>query len=239
MPSPTDTLLRIHDSPVPTHTFFVLEGSIATAPIDCTFCRSNTGLKVVPPFTDFHTPPLAEPTNSVMRPSWFTPATAAMRPLMVADPMLRAVNPETVALLICGAFCAASTRPAHSGARSVQRNKFIVARRLLCESFIISFLLMTSGSLFTLSSHFVIPSGAPVSCLVIPTGAAASAAKWRDLQLAPAAKPSLDLSSRASGASRGTCISSCNQQSPRLLLPLFLPKDYPRRPRNPRLPLPL
>src|SRR6266704_2132549 len=33
-----------------------------TAPIDCTGCRSKTGLNVVPPFTDFHTPPLAEPT---------------------------------------------------------------------------------------------------------------------------------------------------------------------------------
>ena len=37
-------------------------GSMATAPIDCTGCLSKTGLKVVPPFTDFQTPPLAAPT---------------------------------------------------------------------------------------------------------------------------------------------------------------------------------
>ena len=32
------------------------------APIDWTGCLSKTGLKLVPPFTDFQTPPLAEPT---------------------------------------------------------------------------------------------------------------------------------------------------------------------------------
>src|SRR5271165_754742 len=137
MPSPTDTLLRIHDSPVPTQTFFGLEGSIATAPIDCTSCRSNTGLNVVPPLIDFHTPPLAEPTNKVMRPFWFTPSTAAIRPLMVADPMLRAGKPETVALVICGALCAANGMFAPSGASMVQHSMVITARRMLRESFII------------------------------------------------------------------------------------------------------
>src|SRR5437588_2380139 len=97
MPSPTDTLLRVQPSPLPTHTVLEFDGSIATAPIDCTSSRSNTGLNVVPPFTDFHTPPLAAPTNKVMRPSSSTASTAAMRPLMVADPMFRAGNPETVA----------------------------------------------------------------------------------------------------------------------------------------------
>jgi len=62
MPSPIDTLLRIHASPVPTHTTLGFFGSMVTAPIDCIGCRSKTGLNVVPPFTDFHTPPLAEPT---------------------------------------------------------------------------------------------------------------------------------------------------------------------------------
>ena len=62
MPSPTDTLLRIHDSPVPTQITLGFLGSIVTAPIDCTGCLSNTGLNVVPPFVDFHTPPLAAPT---------------------------------------------------------------------------------------------------------------------------------------------------------------------------------
>src|SRR5882762_9731382 len=32
-PSPTDTLLRVHGSPVPTQTVFGCEGSMATAPI--------------------------------------------------------------------------------------------------------------------------------------------------------------------------------------------------------------
>src|ERR1022692_3459257 len=87
-PSPTDTLLRVHASPLPTQTIFEFEGSIATAPIDCTSSRSNTGLYVVPPFTDFHTPPLAAPTNTVMRPLSSTAS---------SEPMLRAGNPDTVA----------------------------------------------------------------------------------------------------------------------------------------------
>src|SRR5580658_9558648 len=113
-PSPTDTLLRVQPSPEPTQTVFEFDGSIATAPIDCTSSRSNTGLNVVPPFTDFHTPPLAAPTNKVMRPSSSTASTAAMRPLMVADPMFRAGNPETVAESkrtgVCPAAVKAHTR---------------------------------------------------------------------------------------------------------------------------------
>ena len=62
MPSPIETLLRVHDSPVPTQTIFGFVGSMVTAPIDCTGCLSNTGLKVVPPLIDFQTPPLAAPT---------------------------------------------------------------------------------------------------------------------------------------------------------------------------------
>src|SRR5579864_2695052 len=96
-PSPTETLLRVQASPVPTHTVFGFEGSIATAPMDWTSSRSKTGLKVVPPFTDFHTPPLAAPTKRVRRPSCSTASTAAMRPLMVAEPMLRVGSPDTVA----------------------------------------------------------------------------------------------------------------------------------------------
>jgi hypothetical protein len=44
MPLPIETLLRVHDSPVPTQTFFEFFGSSATAPIDCTGCSSKTGL---------------------------------------------------------------------------------------------------------------------------------------------------------------------------------------------------
>src|SRR5258708_3926563 len=96
MPSPMETLFRIHDSPVPTHTTFGLLGSIATAPIDCTGCLSKTGLNVVPPLTDFQTPPLAAPTYTVSRLPSLTASTAAILPLMVAEPMFRAPNPDIV-----------------------------------------------------------------------------------------------------------------------------------------------
>src|ERR1041385_472654 len=96
MPSPIETLLRTQLSPVPAHTTLGLVGSVATAPMDCTAALSKTGLKVVPPFADFHTPPLAEPPNTVSRPSLLIAVTAATRPLMAADPMLRAGRPEIV-----------------------------------------------------------------------------------------------------------------------------------------------
>src|SRR4030095_4567539 len=95
-----DTLLRVHDSPVPTQTFFEFFGSSATAPIDCTGCSSNTGRYRVPLSSDFQTPPLAAPTNSVILPDGSRdPASAEMRPLIVAEPMLRAPRPEMVAEL--------------------------------------------------------------------------------------------------------------------------------------------
>src|SRR6476646_4721581 len=91
-----ETLFRVQLSPVPTQTFLWLEGSIVTAPIDCAGSRSNTGLNVVAPLMCFHTPPLADPTNTVILPFSSTASPAAMRPPMVADPMLRAVSPEMV-----------------------------------------------------------------------------------------------------------------------------------------------
>src|SRR5437879_13051035 len=106
MPLPTETELRVHDSPVPTQMIFGLDGSIVIAPIDLTGCLSNTGLKVVPPSSDFHTPPDAEPTSSVILPSFsWRPATAAIRPDMVAGAMLRTPRPETAAL---SQLCAAA-----------------------------------------------------------------------------------------------------------------------------------
>src|SRR5512138_1448321 len=102
MPSPIETELRIHASPVPTHTVLGLLGSIATAPIDCTGCLSNTGLNVVPPSRDFHTPPDAEPTKTNVLPPSLNAATEATRPLIVAEPMLRALTPEIVPLSITG-----------------------------------------------------------------------------------------------------------------------------------------
>src|SRR5215472_10596016 len=108
-----ETLLRTHDSPVPTHTVFEFDGSIATAPMDCTSSRSKTGLKVVPPFTDFQTPPLAAPTKTVIRPFSSTASSAAIRPLMVAEPILRAGKPDTVAASKRYGCCA-EARAAHS-----------------------------------------------------------------------------------------------------------------------------
>src|SRR5271167_3957330 len=96
MPSPMETLFRTQLSPVPAHTTLGFEGSTVTAPMDCTSGVSKTGLKLVPPFTDFQTPPLADPTKTVSRPFSLTAVTAEMRPLIVADPMLRAGKPEIV-----------------------------------------------------------------------------------------------------------------------------------------------
>src|SRR5438874_11515304 len=96
MPSPTETLLRIQLSPVPAQTIFVLVGSTANAPIDCTAGWSKTERKLLPPFTDFHTPPLAAPAKTVRRPLSLYAVTAATRPLMVADLMLREGSPEIV-----------------------------------------------------------------------------------------------------------------------------------------------
>src|SRR5215217_2167135 len=100
MPSPIETVLRVHVSPVPTQTFLEFFGSSAMAPIDCTDCSSNMGRYRVPLSSDFQTPPLAEPTNSVILPDGScTPAMHEMRPLIAADPMLRAPSPEMLAEL--------------------------------------------------------------------------------------------------------------------------------------------
>src|SRR5262249_50027998 len=94
MPSPMETELRIHDSPVPTQTTFGRVGSSAMDPIDCTGCLSKTGFKVVPPSSDFQTPPDAAPTKSVVVLPSGRAAMAETRPLIVAEPMLRAPSPE-------------------------------------------------------------------------------------------------------------------------------------------------
>src|SRR5882757_355732 len=94
-----DTLLRVHASPVPTQTFFEFFGSSAMAPIDCTACSSNIGRYRVPLSSVFQTPPLAAPTNSVTLPDGScTPAMHEIRPLIAADPMLRAPSPEMLAV---------------------------------------------------------------------------------------------------------------------------------------------
>src|ERR1700687_3124085 len=96
MPLPIDTLLRVQAFPVPAQIVFGACGLMAMAPMDCAVSLSKTGLNVVPPFEDFQTPPLAAPTYTVSRPSSFTAAIAATRPLIAAEPMLRAPKPEIV-----------------------------------------------------------------------------------------------------------------------------------------------
>src|ERR1700716_2584267 len=121
MPSPTDTLFLVHASPEPTQTILGFEGSMATAPIDWTDWRSNTALNVIPPLTAFQTPPLAAATNTVRRPFSFTAASAAMRPLMVAEPMLRAGNPEILAASNLGGCCADTATQNRSDSRPSNR----------------------------------------------------------------------------------------------------------------------
>jgi hypothetical protein len=85
------------------------------APIDWARCSSNTGRYRVPLSSDFQTPPLAAPTKSVILPEGSrAPAMAEIRPLIVAEPMLRAPKPDTVAELY-GASSAAQ--------RTVQRKR--------------------------------------------------------------------------------------------------------------------
>src|SRR5207253_10594668 len=83
-------------SPVPTQIVLGDCGSTVIAPMDSTGSLSNTGLNVVPPLVDFQTPPLAAPTYTVSRPFSLTAALAATRPLIAAEPMLRAPRPEIV-----------------------------------------------------------------------------------------------------------------------------------------------
>ena len=112
-----ETLLRIQLSPVPAQTILGLCGSMATAPMDCAVGRSNTDLKVLPPLTDFHTPPEAEPAKMVSRPFSVTASTAAMRPLIAAEPILRAGRPEMVPASKRTGVCAESPETAASAAK--------------------------------------------------------------------------------------------------------------------------
>src|SRR6266403_2075879 len=132
-----ETLLRVQDSPVPTQTVFGFDGSIATAPMDCTLSRSNTDLYVVPPLTDFHTPPLAAPTKTVMRPSFSTASSAAIRPLMVAEPMLRAGNPDTVAASNLWLVSARTSGATHRTAKVTDRINFDREAELYRRTFIV------------------------------------------------------------------------------------------------------
>src|SRR4051812_45635933 len=97
MPSPTDVLLRTHGSPVPTHTVFGSVGSMRTSPMHWVYL-SNTGLNVIAPSIDFHKPPPAAPTYTVVRSPTCTPSIAAMRPDITAGPIARGSRPANVSL---------------------------------------------------------------------------------------------------------------------------------------------
>src|SRR5262245_14486159 len=71
------------------------------APIEVQSWSSNTGSKRAPPSVDFQTPPLAPPTQIVVG-SPGTEATAPMRPLIAAGPMLRARSPASSAASSAG-----------------------------------------------------------------------------------------------------------------------------------------
>src|SRR5512147_821407 len=87
-PQPALELLKIFASPVPTHTTSGLLGSIARSPIEAVGIPSKTGSKVVPSFTDFHTPPVADPTQIVkFLPCGRTASTSVQRPLILVGPM--------------------------------------------------------------------------------------------------------------------------------------------------------
>src|SRR5512140_2769491 len=80
MPSPMTSASRIaHPSPVPAHTVFGSDCDVASDPIACTDCVSNTGTNVLPLSTDFQIPPEAAPRYQIFG-SPATPAIDAMRP---------------------------------------------------------------------------------------------------------------------------------------------------------------
>ena len=107
---------------MPTQTVSGSEGSTRIAPMDWAW-SSKTGSKVVPAFSDFQTPPLADPTHTVTGSS-ATPSMAEIRPLMTAGPMARARSPpkvaESMAMLgASAANAAAASASAAAGAAYV------------------------------------------------------------------------------------------------------------------------
>ena len=91
IPSPMETLFRVHTSPVPTQTVLSgSDGSTVTTPIDWQYL-SKIEVKFTPPSIDFHTPPPAEPRYTICE---FVGciSTSETRPLISAGPMWRALR---------------------------------------------------------------------------------------------------------------------------------------------------
>src|ERR1044071_2316296 len=124
MPAPIETELRVQDSPVPTQMVLEFCGSNAMAPIDWTGCLSKTGLKVVPPSVDFHTPPEAAPTKTVGVPFSFRAAVAAMRPLLAGGrgrPLVGCRDDPTHHARAAGRELEHAVRHRHVGLRPLDR----------------------------------------------------------------------------------------------------------------------
>src|SRR5512133_3168484 len=88
MPAPGSMLLRECGSPVPSQTCCVSDGAIAIAPSEATRLSSKTGRHVCPLLVDFHTPPAAAATKTVLLGPGM-PTTSDNRPMKFAGPMLR------------------------------------------------------------------------------------------------------------------------------------------------------
>src|ERR1700735_2110548 len=103
------------------------------APMDWEVCLSKTGLKVVPPFTDFHTPPLAAPMYTGGRPSSLTADNAETRPLIPAEPMLRAPRPEMVSESNLASCARVGRAPARDINNRTAKNRTARAMSLVFE----------------------------------------------------------------------------------------------------------
>jgi len=60
-PQPSEMLLRMNGSPVPTHAMLACDGATASAPIDETGWSSKMGFQWSPPSVVFQSPPDAAP----------------------------------------------------------------------------------------------------------------------------------------------------------------------------------
>ena len=90
-PSPQPMLLRVHDSPVPTHTMSGLGWNTSMSPIFDVPSFWKIRSHVAPPFVDLKMPPEAVAMNTV---AGFdsTASMSVMRPTMLAGPIVRHSN---------------------------------------------------------------------------------------------------------------------------------------------------
>src|SRR6185503_2466392 len=97
-PSPYATTRFALFSPLPTQTMFGFFGSMVIAPIENDPSPSNTGVKDVPAFVVFHTPPAAAATYQIALSVGWT-AMSATRPDVKAGPIERSLSPDATLLV--------------------------------------------------------------------------------------------------------------------------------------------